>query len=132
MICSVKSIFGTFLPPSPKNRTMSHSLPSIICLLCYLWYWAPIDWSATPTVTMTGKSSNRSSVSQARVCIWSSQILKKLWKSQYLGVRRWIWCYLDLFHRHFSKICYYLVFTFPFKKYLVKFVFVSYFKLDLR
>ena len=41
--------------------------------------------------------------------IWLSQILKKLWKSQYLGVPRWIWCYWDLYYGtsvKFGKICY--------------------------
>ena len=41
--------------------------------------------------------------------IWLSQILKKLWKSQYLGVPKWIWCYLDLYQGtsvKFGKICF--------------------------
>ena len=69
-------------------------------------------------------------VLESSMSIWSTQILKKLWKSQYLGVLRRIWCYLDLYHRHSSKIWEYLIFKNSVLLNLGKFGFdVSYWKL---
>ena len=55
--------------------------------------------------------------------VWSIQITKKLWKSQYLGVSGYIWWYLNLYQWHLKKIWYYLICKKSFSMYFGKFEF---------